>query len=129
MLLIKTRLIPVSGRSIFTLGMLFFVFFVSELLASESGLMAVAVFGLALSTIDYRDKEKLLSFKEQISKIVISLLFILLSAHFNITLLAEQVLPGLAVVGIKSYRVNFNLKHLPREKTRCPEAPCPLPTP
>ncbi len=100
MLLIKTRLIPAPTRSIFTLGMLFFVFFVSELLSSESGLMAVAVFGLALSTIDYKDKEKLLSFKEQISKVVISLLFILLSAHFNITLLSEQVLPGLAVVGI-----------------------------
>ncbi|HOT47257.1 MAG TPA: sodium:proton antiporter [Spirochaetota bacterium] len=100
MLLIKTRLVPVSSRSIFTLGMLFFVFFVSELISSESGLMAVAAFGLALSTIDYRDKEKLLSFKEQISQIVISLLFILLSAHFNITLLSEQALPGLAVVVI-----------------------------
>ena len=100
MLLIKTRTIPVHSRSIFILGMIFLVFYVSELLTSESGLMAVAVFGIVLSTIDYKDKEKLLTFKEQISRIVISFLFILLSAKFNITRLSEEMLPGLLVVSI-----------------------------
>lgn len=100
LLLLKTPSVPAASRSIFTLGMIFLVFYVSESLSSESGLMAVAGFGLVLSTIGYKDKEKLLSFKEQISKIVISLLFILLSAHFNISRLSEELLPGLAVIGI-----------------------------
>ncbi len=99
-LLNRTSAVPAASRSIFTLGLVFCVFFISEKLSSESGLMAVAVFGIVLSTIGYREKEKLLSFKEQISRIVISLLFILLSAHFNITLLSEEIMAGLAVVGI-----------------------------
>ncbi len=100
MLLIKTPAVPIHSRSIFILGMLFLVFYISELLSSESGLMAVAVFGIVLSTIDYQDKERLLSFKEQISRIVISFLFILLSAKFNITRLSEEMLAGLLVVSI-----------------------------
>lgn len=100
LLLMKTPAVPAHSRSIFILGLLFLVFYTAEMASSESGLMAVAVFGLMLSTINYKDKEKLLSFKEQISKIVISLLFILLAAHFNITLLSEELLPGLAVTGI-----------------------------
>ncbi|HPC42303.1 MAG TPA: sodium:proton antiporter [Spirochaetota bacterium] len=100
LLLMKTPAVPVQSRSIFILGILFLVFYVSELLSSESGLMAVAVFGLFLSTLNYKDKEKLLSFKEQISRIVISLLFILLSSHFNISRLSEILAPGMAVVAI-----------------------------
>jgi len=100
LLLIKTPAIPAPSRSIFTLGMLFLVFYISELLSSESGLMAVAVFGIVLSTIDYKNKEQLLSFKEQISRIVISFLFILLSAKFNITRLSEVMIVGIIVVGI-----------------------------
>ncbi|MBN1496700.1 MAG: cation:proton antiporter [Spirochaetes bacterium] len=99
-LLTKRLLFPVHSRSIFTLGMVFFVFYISETLSSESGLMSVAVFGIVLSTIDYKDKEKLLSFKEQITQIVISFLFILLSAHFNITKLSEQILAGMLVVAV-----------------------------
>ncbi|HOD16889.1 MAG TPA: sodium:proton antiporter [Spirochaetota bacterium] len=100
LLLKKTSAIPASGRSIFTLGMLFFVFFISELISKESGLMAVAVFGISLGTIDYRDKEKLLSFKEQISRIIISFLFILLSANFDIARLKDELIAGLVVVGV-----------------------------
>ncbi|MBN2077412.1 MAG: cation:proton antiporter [Spirochaetes bacterium] len=100
LLFTRSPAIPVTSRSIFTLGLLFGVFYISELLSSESGLMAVAVFGIVLSTIDFRDKEKLLSFKEQISRIVISLLFILLSATFNITRISEEIVAGLLVAGV-----------------------------
>ncbi len=100
LLLEKTSVIPASGRSIFTLGMIFSVFFISELVSKESGFMAVAVFGISLGTIGYRDKEKLLSFKEQISRIIISFLFILLSANFDVARLEEELTAGLAIVGI-----------------------------
>lgn len=99
-MLTRRLLFPVHSRSIFTLGMVFFVFYVSEMLSSESGLMSVAVFGIVLSTINYKDKEKLLTFKEQITQIVISFLFILLSANFNISKLSEQMLAGMLVVAI-----------------------------
>jgi NhaP-type Na+/H+ or K+/H+ antiporter len=100
LLLTKTPVIPVTSRSILTLGLVFLVYYISELMASESGLMAVAVFGIVLSTIDYRDREKLLSFKEQITRIVISLLFILLAASFDISLISEEVVAGLLVSGV-----------------------------
>lgn len=94
----KTTLVPMGSRSILTLGIVFCAFGVSEMLSPESGLMAVAVFGLVLGSIKYREKEKLLSFKEKITKIVISFLFILLSADFNITKLPDYLAPGSLVV-------------------------------
>lgn len=95
--LTRTRLLPDSIKSIFIIGMVFLNFGISELIAPESGLMSVAVFGIALSTIDYKSKERILSFKEQISRLIIAVLFILLSARFNLPSLSSILGIGILV--------------------------------
>ncbi len=99
-ILCRTRLLPAESHSIFLLGILFLTSFTAEMAAPESGLMAVTVLGVILGTIDYRIKSKIMHFNDQISKIIISLLFILLSAHFNIGYLSNYAFKGLAIVAV-----------------------------
>ncbi len=94
-ILAGTRLLPDSVKSIFIIGMVFLNFGVSERIAPESGLMSVAVFGIALSTIDYKSKERILSFKEQISRLIIAILFILISARIDLSSLSGIIGSGL----------------------------------
>jgi NhaP-type Na+/H+ or K+/H+ antiporter/Trk K+ transport system NAD-binding subunit len=92
--------IPQNSRSIFIFGILFLVYLISEFIASESGFMAVAVFGILCSTINYREKERLIVFKEQLSRISISFLFILLSANFNLVEMHGHLRDGIIIVAL-----------------------------
>ncbi len=94
------NLLDVPTRSIFVLGLVFAAFFLAEWINPESGIMAVAVFGLVLSTLPHRVKEQLLHFKDQLSRITISILFILLAATFEISLLKTMWVQGLLIVGL-----------------------------
>ena len=97
-LITRTNTIHNSIKSIFMLGIIFLNFMTAELVAAESGLMSVATLGIIMSTIDYKTKESLLSFKEQMTRIIIAILFILLAANFNFNLLSAMLLPGFMVV-------------------------------
>lgn len=99
-LITRTKTIHPSIKSIFMLGIIFLNFMTAELVAAESGLMSVAILGIIMSTIDYKNKESLLSFKEQMTRIIIAILFILLAANFNFKLLSAMLLPGFMVVFI-----------------------------
>lgn len=95
LIITRTRLLPDSARSIFIIGMVFLSYGVSERIAPESGLMSVAAFGIALGTIDHKSKERILSFKEQISRLIIAVLFILISAGFDLSSLSTIIGGGL----------------------------------
>ncbi|MBN1531083.1 MAG: cation:proton antiporter [Spirochaetes bacterium] len=97
-LLAETRLIGESVKSIFLLGVLFLNYIASESIIRESGLMAVAVFGIIMSTMDFSLKDSLLSFKDRITQIIISILFILLSAQIDYRMLTSIALEGSIVV-------------------------------
>ena len=58
--------------------------YLSETFAHESGLLAVVVMGMVLGNIDLPNLKELLYFKESLSVLLISILFILLSANINI---------------------------------------------
>ena len=89
-LLNQTSFIPESIKRNFLFGTIFLNYFISELIASESGLLSVAVYGIVLSAITHKEKNKLLTFNEDITRIIISILFILLSARFD-----AESLPGI----------------------------------
>ena len=57
---------------------------VSDLFAHESGLLAVVVMGMYLGNSDLPNLKELLYFKESLSVLLISILFILLSANISI---------------------------------------------
>ena len=93
-----SNLINGKNFSIFILGLVFLCYFLAEMLSKEAGIMSVAIFGLIMSTIKYRIKEKLLNFKDKLSRVTISILFILLAAGFNLNDLFNYWLEGCIVV-------------------------------
>jgi len=99
-LVCRTKLIPPASNSFFILGFVFLSYISSEAVAPESGLLTVVIMGIIMSTMNYREKESILKFKEQITRIVISILFVILSANFNIRHISLYLSEGLIVVFI-----------------------------
>lgn len=79
----KKHLIPHYLLNVFTLSAVLGVFVMSDLFAHESGLLAVVVMGMVLGNINLPNLKELLYFKESLSVLLISILFILLSANIN----------------------------------------------
>jgi NhaP-type Na+/H+ or K+/H+ antiporter len=75
--------IPEYLRNIFTLGVVIFAFTFSEIIQPEAGLMAATFMGIILANIKINDFKKIISFKEDITLILISVLFILLSSRID----------------------------------------------
>jgi NhaP-type Na+/H+ or K+/H+ antiporter len=80
---IKKKLIPHYLLNVFTLAAVLGVFVLSDSFAHESGLLAVVVMGMVLGNIDLPNLKELLYFKESLSVLLISILFILLAANIN----------------------------------------------
>ncbi|MDH7446298.1 cation:proton antiporter [Aquimarina sp. 2201CG14-23] len=81
---IKKKIIPHYLLNVFTLAIVLGVFVLSDAFAHESGLLSVVVMGMVLGNIDLPNFEELLYFKESLSVLLISILFILLAANINI---------------------------------------------
>jgi len=81
---IKWKLIPHYLLNVLTLALVLTVFILSDLFAHESGLLAVVVMGMVLGNMKITALKEILYFKESLSILLISMLFILLSANINI---------------------------------------------
>jgi len=81
---IKKKALPAYLRNVFTLGLVIFTFAFSELIHKEAGLMAATVMGIVLANVKLDELKTILSFKEDISTILISVLFILLSSRIDV---------------------------------------------
>ena len=77
-------MIPHYLLNVFTLAMVLAVFVLSDLFAHESGLLSVVVMGMVMGNINLPNIKELLYFKESLSVLLISILFILLAANINI---------------------------------------------
>ena len=78
------KLIPHYLLNVVSLSTVLLVFVESELFAHESGLLAVVVMGMVLGNGKLKNLKELLYFKESLSILLISILFILLAANINI---------------------------------------------
>ncbi|WP_299523309.1 sodium:proton antiporter [uncultured Lutibacter sp.] len=81
---IKKSLIPHYLLNVATLASVLFVFVLSDFFAHESGLLSVVIMGMVLGNKKAKELKGILYFKESISVLLISILFILLSANINI---------------------------------------------
>ena len=79
----KSRL-PGYLKNVFALGLVIFAFVFAELIQPEAGLMAATFMGIVIANIRVPDFKKILSFKEDISIILISVLFIMLSSRITV---------------------------------------------
>ena len=82
---VKKQLIPHYLLNVFSLATVLGVFVLSDVFAHESGLLAVVVMGMVLGNINLPNLKELLYFKESLSILLISILFILLSANIDMT--------------------------------------------
>lgn len=81
--LIKKKVIPNYLMNVFTLATVLGVFVLADNFAHESGLLAVVVMGIIMGNTNLPNFKELLYFKESLSVLLISILFILLAANIN----------------------------------------------
>ncbi len=82
---IKKNLIPHYLMNVVSLSVVLLVFVESDVFAHESGLLAVVVMGMVLGNMNLPNLKELLYFKESLSVLLISILFILLAANIDIS--------------------------------------------
>jgi len=81
---IKFKIIPHYLLNVIVLSSVLAVFVLSDLFAHESGLLAVVIMGMVLGNMKINELKEILYFKESLSILLISILFILLAANMNI---------------------------------------------
>lgn len=81
---INKKFIPDYLLNVVSLSVVLLVFVESEIFAHESGLLAVVVMGMVLANSKLENLKELLHFKESLSILLISILFILLAANIDI---------------------------------------------
>ena len=82
--IINKKLVPHYLLNVVSLSLVLFVFVLSDLFAHESGLLSVVVMGMVIANSNLKSFDELLYFKESLSVLLISILFILLAANMNI---------------------------------------------
>ncbi|RKF03704.1 sodium/proton antiporter (CPA1 family) [Tenacibaculum lutimaris] len=80
---INKKWVPHYLLNVVSLSTVLLVFVESELFAHESGLLAVVVMGMVLGNSKLKNLKEILYFKESLSVLLISILFILLSANID----------------------------------------------
>lgn len=81
---VKKNWIPQYLKNVVSLSLVLVVFVFSNYIAHDSGLLSVVVMGLVLANIKLPNIQELLHFKESLSILLISILFILLAANINV---------------------------------------------
>lgn len=81
---IKKNFIPHYLLNVVSLSVVLLVYIESDIFAHESGLLAVVVMGLVMGNLNLPNLKELLYFKESLSVLLISILFILLAANINL---------------------------------------------
>jgi hypothetical protein len=81
---IKFKIIPHYLLNVVTLAGVLAVFVLSDLFAHESGLLSVVIMGMVLGNMNVKELKEILYFKESLSVLLISILFILLAANINL---------------------------------------------
>jgi NhaP-type Na+/H+ or K+/H+ antiporter len=94
----KKDLIPEGMENIFILCMLLFIFQSTNAFLSESGLAAVTAAGIIVGNYSTHILHELTEFKEEISVMLIGMLFVLLAADVRIENVINLGVPGIITV-------------------------------
>ena len=83
--MLKRNWIPHYLMNVFSMALVLAAFVGSDLIVHESGLLTVVIMGMVLGNLDIPFFEEILNFKESLSVLLISVLFILLAANINLS--------------------------------------------
>ncbi len=98
--ILKRHMLPDYLENYFVLASVLVIFTAANLLGKESGLIAVTVVGIVLANTKDLDVRELISFKEDLTLLVLSLLFILLAARLQLDELNAVLWPSLALLAV-----------------------------
>jgi NhaP-type Na+/H+ or K+/H+ antiporter len=87
--LLRRHWLPEFLHNVATLALVFLVFTVSNVLQEESGLLSVTVMGIWLANMKDVPVDEILDFKESLSVLLITVLFIVLAARMNFQMFAD----------------------------------------
>ncbi len=93
------RVVPEGFENIFTLAAVLLLFQGCDQVVSESGILAVTIAGVVVGNMHTRVDRDLREFKDQLSVLLIGLLFVLLAADIRFADMQSLGWRGLAVVG------------------------------
>ena len=97
-LLNRRGLVPADLANLVALAAVWGAFGISEAIKSESGITAVVAMGLSMQGGSIPEERRLRRFKEQLTVLGISLLFVLLSANLPLSVVREEGVEGLLTV-------------------------------
>lgn len=100
---LRYHIIPEFLHNVATLGLVFGSFALANYFQAESGLVAVTVFGIWLANMKNVDLEYILAFKETLSILLISLLFIILAARLDIAALERLGWKALLICAVLQF--------------------------
>lgn len=101
--LLSTNLIPEYLQNFATLSAVLLAFSGSNALAHESGLITVTIMGMWLANRARFDIHPILNFKEHLSLLLISLLFIVLAARLDLKQLLDYFWPSIALLAVLQF--------------------------
>ncbi len=90
--------VPEGHETIFTLALTLAIYQVSNALTAESGIMAAIVAGAVVGNAGARSAREIKEFKEQLTTLLIGMLFVLLAADVRIADVVALGRPGVLVV-------------------------------
>ncbi len=97
---LKQHLVPEYLRNVLSLSLVIAAYVIADIAEHESGLLAVTVMGMTLANMKDVEIDDILDFKESLSVILISALFIVLAARIDISQLLSIGLPSLLVLAV-----------------------------
>jgi CPA1 family monovalent cation:H+ antiporter len=122
--ILRRHLIPEYLRNVLTLTLVFAVYAGADYLAHESGLLAVTIMGMVLANLKDTDIDDILDFKESLSVLLISGLFIILAARVEFYQFKEIGWHALGILAVMMFLARpisvwvstFNSDLKPKEK-------------
>jgi len=99
-ILLRRYFLPNFLHHVFTFTLVLVIFTLSNDIAHESGLLAVTLMGMMLANMKSISIEDILFFKESLSLLFISVLFIILSARLDLFTLFDMGWSALGLLGV-----------------------------
>ena len=99
------KVVPEGLENVFTLSLVLALYQLSSAAQPESGILAVTVAGMVLGNVHTRVQRDLLEFKEQLTVMLIGMLFILLAAGVRVEAVRSLGWRGVAAVAILMFLV------------------------
>ena len=99
-IILRRHYIPEYLRNVLSLTLVFGVYAISDSAQHESGLLAVTIMGMTLTNLKDTDIDDILDFKESLSVLLISGLFIILAARIELIQIIKAGWPAIGVLAV-----------------------------